>query len=517
MAINIIITSDTGTKTVCTPTPASLAQVLVQNGFVFSMPCAKQGICGKCKVLASGALSPLSKKEKALLSRDDVALGMRLACQTEVLGDASITLPQQEWGDVSTPSFSTPLTGKGFGIAFDIGTTTLHGALYSFEEGRVLKTSMCKNPQGMLGADVITRLHQSLLGQRKQLQLLLLNELSRMAEELCDACNVALAGVSILSIVGNTAMLYLLHGCDATPLTQAPFIADHSFGKNILAGELGLSSINPSIPVYIAPVISAFVGADILAGTLSLGLKRKKKPCLLLDIGTNGEMVLKHGASLTCCSVAAGPALEGATITNGMQAVTGAIYLVEHYQGKLAYRTIHNAPAKGICASGLIDAISEMRRMGVLDEMGQIQSHGHAYTHLIEYYDEEPAFRLGSSGVYINQQDIHHFLSAKAAIAAGVETLLAHSGITPQDINRLYLAGGFGSYLNAKNAAAIGLLPSALVNKTEIAGNTALQGALLMLDMKNAAKARRLADEMQPLSLSEDVQFQQAFIRAMKF
>jgi uncharacterized 2Fe-2S/4Fe-4S cluster protein (DUF4445 family) len=290
--------------------------------------------------------------------------------------------------------------------------------------------------------------------------------------------------------VGNTAMLHLLTGTDPTPLAAAPFILKRTFGE--WEGTR-----------YYPPCISAYVGADMTAAILSSGMcESPDQTALLIDVGTNGEMALLHQGALTCCSTAAGPAFEGAGISCGSMAVPGAVSDVWAEDGRICYRTIDNCPPVGLCGTGLIDAAATLRELGLMEDSGFME-------------DNAP---LGDSGLVLTRADIRQLQLAKAAIRAGIDTLLSDRGLTYADVDVLYLAGGFGSYLHPESCAAIGMIPRELIDKIQVLGNAAGQGAsMMLLSAAELARAEGIARGATTLELSTSAVFMEKYVDGMMF
>lgn len=455
----------------------TVAEALYAGGVSLSRPCGGKGICGKCRVRASGKLSPLSESEKSVL-KTDVSQGFRLGCAARIEGDAEIYLDEnKDFNIVSGSSALRPMASCGRnGIATDIGTTTLSAQLYC-RDGR-LYTKTAKNPQSAFGADVISRIGASLEGRGDELQRLIASELEHLWLALCEQAEISPADITDISVAGNTAMLYILTGKSPKSLAYAPFEADCLFGFTLKPCDIGISSFK-NAEVYLPDCLSAFVGADITVGISACGMTESDKTALLVDIGTNGEIALWHGGTLYCCSTAAGPAFEGTGIAMGMQGTAGAVDKVfADSLGKIGVHVIGDLPAKGICGSGVLDAAALLAKIGAIDENGTIDDECEACE--IAEYNDETAVKL-CAGVYFTQKDIRMVQLAKSAICAGISVLAKKAGIAVSDIEHFYIAGGFGYYLNLDNAADIGLFPKALKGKAAVLGNSAQAGAALTL------------------------------------
>lgn len=465
-------------------------------------PCGGHGKCGKCRVLASGALSEPTQTEKQLLTPDELARGIRLSCMTHALGDCTVTTFSHGETHVLTagelPSFALQPAFSKYGMAVDVGTTTVASRLYNTHGDLVAQASRL-NPQSAHGADVISRIQAAMDGKGRELAASVRAAIDGMARELADKASISTKNIDGVVITGNTVMLSLLTEQSVEPFSHAPFEAERLFGETLTAEVLELSSLREDTPVYLPPCISAFVGADTVCAILATDLCQKQT-AMLADIGTNGEMVIWHKDNLTACSTAAGPAFEGVGISMGMQGADGAIDKVSIVNGKPFAHVIGDEAPRGICGSGLVDTVASMLDIEALDESG--------------YLEDDPF--VIQSPVELTQQDIRMLQLAKSAICAGLMTLMKHEGLSSSDISTLYMAGGFGNYLNRAAAARIGLLPRELATKARAVGNAALAGASMLLlsaDMK--LRARELAYNARVAELSTDPLFSELFMTGM--
>lgn len=470
-------------------------------------PCGGHGKCGKCKVIAEGNLSPMGDSERRHLSEEEILRGIRLACQAEVRGDCRVFFGREpEKKQIVTegkmPSFEPDPSFSQTGFAVDIGTTTLAARLYA-ANGALLAEASALNPQSAWGADVISRIEAEMSGKGQIIAAATAKALDALIGELAKAGNIPVDRIDGGVITGNTVMLHLLTGTATEPLSRAPFQARELFGKLTTAGELGMASLRPGTEICLPPCVSAFVGADIVCALLSVELMKHTGPAMLADIGTNGEIVLWESGRLTACSTAAGPAFEGVGISAGMNACEGAVDRVEaEPDGGLRAHVIGGGPAKGICGSGLIDAVACLLENDTLDPSG--------------YLEEEPVQITPS--VVLTQRDIRMVQLAKSAISSGMKTLLRLAGIPAKDISALYIAGGFGQYLSLENAGRIGLIPSELIRSAGAVGNAALSGASLLLLSKGLrVKAEALARQTSVIELSSNPVFAEEYMEGMIF
>ena len=380
-----------------------------------------------------------------------------------------------------------PLTGDKdcIAMAVDIGTTTVAGYVYKFPECELLSTICIPNSQVIYGADVITRIEHSNNGGLRDLHAKVWEQIHRIAESFEQQTNQK---IDTYVIAGNTAMLHMVIEMDPRSIAVAPFTSQSLFG---------FWSNN----VYLPRCISAYVGADITTGILASGMM-DDSCSFLLDIGTNGEMALWNGEKLISCSTAAGPAFEGAGIAAGCPAVSGAINKVYIENGAIAYSTIDNAKAVGLCGTGLIDVIACMVELGVIDETG--------------YLEED--FPIGDSGISIIPDDIRQVQLAKSAIRAGIDTLLHECGKTSADIEKFYIAGGFGNFIDKQSCAKIGLIPSDVLDKVVILGNAAGIGAGMILQSKEMLElSEQIGTTAETVELSTNPYFMNSYVDNMMF
>lgn len=469
-------------------------------------PCGGHGKCGKCKAIIKGSVSEITDAERRLLSEEELLRGVRLACLTTVEGDCEVTAYRTEGqaeiltaGDLPelelSPAFSQ------YGVAIDIGTTTLAARLYT-NDGLLLAESSRLNPQSEWGADVISRIENALLGKSAELADSIRAALDGMITELANKAGINAKDVDGAVITGNTVMLSLLTEESTEPFSHAPFEAKRLFGENIEACKIGLNSLNKNTFVYIPPCIHAFVGADTTCAIIATGLNRSDDARMLADIGTNGEMAIINEGKITVCSTAAGPAFEGVGISMGMRGAVGAIDRVEVEDGVFKAHVIGDVAPIGICGSALVDAVACMLDEEIVDESGYLEDE--------EFTVSEP--------VTLNQKDIRMLQLAKSAICAGLMSLIKREKLSPARVKKLYIAGGFGNYLGMESAVKIGLLPSDLAKVSTAVGNSALVGAaMLLLDSRLRKECEKLATECEVLNLSSDKTFSDLYISGMVF
>lgn len=468
-------------------------------------PCGGHGKCGKCKVVARGNISAPCDSELKHLSKDELEKGIRLACLTYALGDCEVSdIAAADTAQIMTDgvlgTFNISPDFKEYGVAIDIGTTTIASQLYD-KAGKLLAVAVCLNPQSEWGADVISRIEAALDGKADQLAEAVKGAIDKLVDELAESAAVDKTKIDSAVITGNTVMLCLLASESVEPLSHAPFEAKRLFGETLRASELGFSSLKGDAEVYLPPCMAAFVGADTTCAVIATRLCDGER-ALMVDIGTNGEMALWSGDSLSVCSTAAGPAFEGVGISMGMRGAEGAIDKVSIVGEKLAAHVIGDGTPVGICGSGLIDAVACLLDLEEIDETGAM--------------DDDVC--VISAPVELTQDDIRMVQLAKSAICAGMQTLADSGKMTLSDVGTVYVAGGFGNYLNMNNAEKVGLLPSGIAKKTETVGNAALGGAaMLLLAPSLRGECESIAKNVEVIELSTNKLFSDLYIEGMFF
>lgn len=421
---------------------------------------------------------------------------------------------------------------SGYGIAFDIGTTTMVGILVDLKTGLDLAVEARMNPQTSFGDDVISRISKCRDEPKGllQLQRAILTAINGMIDELLRQAGIDACFVYEVVFAGNTAMQQMLCGVDPSALGELPFVPVFNDALTLKASDLGLDT-HPNARIYVFPQIGGFVGGDTVAGIVATRLDCEESPAMLVDIGTNGEIVLFDGKDMLGTSVAAGPAFEGARISCGMRAATGAIEKVV-IDDALRINVIGNARPSGLCGSGLVDVVAELLRVGVIDETGRILEHSEfpesvpaSVAKRVVRKNEQYHFVLAHASesatgepILLFQRDVRELQLADAAIRAGVNILLKMRGLAPGDLRTVFIAGGFGNFIRRNNALRIGLLPPIPCQRIRFVGNTSSFGAkraLLSVTEKRYAESIVRRVEHVDLSLSPD--FQMEFGMAMIF
>lgn len=542
-------------------------------------PCGGKGTCGKCRVTIVNDKNGKNDKIGTEITRQQV-----LACQTEYEEGMTIILPDQysenDMAIVDTVINPATVSGKmtenaqeacdngreELATACDIGTTTVACHLLSLKTGRALVTTAYPNIQRSYGADVISRIEAAKSDKLEEMRAAITGQIQQMINECLSRCGRENGRIRQLVIAGNTVMCHLFTGLSPESIGRAPFMPQEYFGRNYKGGELGFANVDD---IYIMPAVSGYVGGDITSDMLYIDmykttaciqntgvsksdttgqdiltanelqqnrlehdkqdtgkLVQREKEMLILDIGTNGEMVLGKSNDYTCCATAAGPAFEGAEIELGMSAVSGAISRVWIENDQIQVKVIgadrekgQTATAKGICGSGLIDALYVFLSLGLIDETGRIKTHRQVHYKYHRYLgddEEENDCIFLTDEVYITQDDIRKLQLAKGAVAAGIAVLMQARGLKCDDIGQVFIAGGFGSVLDKHSAAGIGMIPAKLVDRTVAIGNAAAGGAMIAAINPNAEKRLdKIAKSMKYIELSSDKNFSDEYIRQM--
>ena len=531
----------------------SIMDALIAAGVYVSAICGGNGTCGKCKIrLIEGDL-PVTAADKKAFTQEELDAGMRLSCVAYPTADVTISLEQTGEEDFlvlgdagqkrsGLSANADAAEGKdrdetlgGCYFAIDIGTTTLAISLVK-EDGTVVDTYTSVNHQRMYGADVISRIQASNDGHGPEMTASIKKDLQTgMFGLLKEYPNVS--GITRVVIAGNTTMGHLLMGYDCESLGHVPFTPvninridtdwESLFGGNTSVETADFKWDREAIgqtPVIILPGFTAFVGGDITSGLLAMDFDRCEKPNLFIDLGTNGEMAIGNKDKILVASTAAGPAFEAGNISCGMGSVAGAICSVDlsgmgsgsevgadGVPEGAVFETLGGKPAKGICGTGVIEVTAELIKAELLDETGLLDE---------DYFDDGFPMGVTPEGkeLFFEQSDVRQLQLAKAAVRGGVETLMLRYGVTADDIDKVYLAGGFGVHLNVDKALTIGLLPEEMEGKIEAVGNTSLLGAICYGCQESGnERIDHILECASEIDLSSDKAFQEFYVDAMFF
>ena len=475
--------------------------------------CAGRGTCGKCKVQFLEACPIPTKEDENFFTEEEVANGWRLACKAIIQRECvvSIKMSGEEKYAVVTEYASErkpqqPAEKSYYGIAVDIGTTTIAMQLLELHSKTIEDTYTAINRQRSYGADVISRIQASNEGKKERLRQSILEDLEQGIEELHSRNHVT---VKEIGISGNTTMISLLMGYSCEGLGAYPFTP-----VNIDAVEADYFTIfgnhRHTCKLRILPGISAFVGGDITAGLLACGFDRKEKVSILVDLGTNGEMAIGNQDKIFVTSTAAGPAFEGGNIICGTGSIPGAISHVTYKNNGFELETIGKQEASGICGTGVIDITYELLKQKLIDETGLLND---------KFFEDGILLaKSKESEIRFYQKDIREIQLAKAAIRAGLETLLVNYGVGYDEIDDIYIAGGFGYKMDIDKAIGIGLFPKACKNKLKAIGNSSLKGNLIYLTEKDAKeRMRKITQLSEEVPLAASSTFYELYLQHMCF
>jgi uncharacterized 2Fe-2S/4Fe-4S cluster protein (DUF4445 family) len=491
--IKIKVVSSKKTKILETDTSLSLLEILRRNNYSVYAPCGGKGTCGKCSVKIKGE-------------------GMTLACTYYPVKDIEVFLPEKYEANILTSQTefledlplnlknTAHLSSSPYGIAIDIGTTTIVMYFVNLLNGQIRWIVSFLNPQNTYGSDVISRINYCMENENglRELQQTIVQSINNKLHKFSLKEKINTNNFERIILVGNTTMLHIILGADPVSIAQAPFVPKFT-QKQIRKGDSTELTIHPKAELITLPCLSAYVGADILAGLTVLKVSANKN-YLFLDIGTNGEIALIKGDKIFACAAAAGPAFEGANLSCGMGAVYGAISGFTHQK---KYQVIGNTRPVGICGSGIVDIVAFLLMNNIIDETGLLLN----------------TFKIDRKNkIQVTQQDIREIQLAKSAILSGIKILINRSGLSYNDIDALFLAGGFGNYINIQSALRIGLLPNELCNKIYPIGNSAGIGALQYLKSDVLEKKiNKIVNNSQYLELSDIDEFTTEFALNMKF
>lgn len=526
---------------------ATLMEAMISAGLLLRSDCGGRGRCGKCLVRVSGQdmLSRPDDDEVRSLGENRLKAGERLACRTKPLGNVILEIPEEsrlraEVVQKGLPvlfsrleSLDGPLStapGQGYGIALDVGTTTIAVYLGDLAKGALVSSTSVRNPQAVFGDDVISRIaaaRDSYNGLAR-LQRIVVSAIEWAVSELCRQAGIDPHMILSMVAVGNSTMMHLLLGEDPSSIGIYPFTPKFSEERSLLAADIGLK-FNPRASLRTLPLISAYLGADILGAALAASLPHAPPGTLLIDVGTNGEIMLSTEDGLIGTSCATGPAFEGATIEHGMQATSGAIDAVrfDSRSGSLDYTLIQRDSkrpkrASGICGSGVVSVVAELLRAGVLTKSGSFDPHCGSpclrpgVNGVLEFEIAPPEASQNGRAITFTQTDVRAVQLAKGALRTGIDLLCREDKRKrPQ---KLLLAGAFGSYIHKSDALQIGMFPDMTEDEIEIVGNAAGAGAVITLFQEGRfAECRKIAGTTRIFNLATHPDFQNTFLRSLSF
>lgn len=468
----------------------SLENILTARGMEF--PCGGLGTCGGCRVqVLEGQVDP-TPDDVATLSAQELSDGWRLACRIQALSPLKLKVEQWTMPVLTDDTVLASTRRTGLVIAIDLGTTTIVAQLLDLGTGKLLGLRTGLNPQTVQGADVMSRVRFAI--DSNELTSLIREFLGTMVRDVCGGRE---SEVVEIVLVGNTVMHHLFCGLDVEPLTHVPFASPNLGEQHFGAAELGWQLPSDTI-IRFLPCIGGFVGSDILAGIVAVGLHTGNRLRALIDLGTNGEISLGNSQRVLCASTAAGSAFEAGSIKMGMRAATGAISRVFQNHNGMQCAVVGDVEPRGICGSGLVDAVAA----GLNNEF--IQTNG-------RFSNRGKEFPLAGT-VKLWQCDVRELQLAKAAIASGMRILLDRWGASIDDVEEIYLSGAFGNYVRAESAVRIGLLETG-VHQLVASGNTALRGAKMLIGSEEFP----VLSMIEHVGLASDPNFQDRFVDCMAF
>lgn len=473
--------------------PISFAEAMNQLGLSFYRPCGGIGKCLSCVIKFVYGMPPMTSYDERALDFSEMRAGYRLGCKCTITRDCKIEVPSSLASEITSVLIDevaedANLEKENIGIAVDIGTTTIATAIIDLATGKILRQRNCTNSQLKYGADVMSRVKAAMDGHGEDLQNAVRNDLIKMGKELLGPDFL----MHKIVFSGNSIMTHLFLGMVVDGFAKYPFVP-YTLDS--------VRFVKDRKDIFFMPGISAFVGGDIVSGLYYL---KDRGTYLLVDLGTNAELVLYDGKTYYCTSASAGPALEGASLSCGVAAVRGAINHLSINHGKCSYTTIGGEAPIGLCGSGVIDLIHELRRNNIIDDGGL----------LIDEYSGT-GYPVAEN-VVIKAEDIQQVLLAKAAIYSAITLLIKEAGIKMDDIDHLFVSGGLGATIGVWSAAGIGIFPNELLPKFEAVGNTSLLGAKKFVIEGDEAALQEIKDHAKVVILNEKPEFQEVFLDSLR-
>lgn len=548
---NITISVEEGT---------TILQAARLAGVVIESPCNSAVTCGKCKVkVDKSSIENVISSGAHHLSKEEEAVGLVLSCAAKVIGDITVYVTNLELneslkilnhgksfdfeikplikkkffdnegmtrvyaGEKNIGIEANNTENKKFGVVVDIGTTTMVASLIDLSNGVEVSSTSSLNPQAIHAQDVLSRI--KFASEESGLNTMhsgVASEIKHMIREISKNAGISSENIYEVILSGNTCMLHLATNINPSSLGKYPYTPEIYGGNHIKAIEHDFN-ISPFGLIYLPPIISAYVGADITSGILAAKLHEKAGVTLFVDIGTNGEMVLSLDGELSAASTAAGPAFEGMNITHGMRASSGAIeYFNIEEDGNIAVKTIDDEKAIGICGSGLLDIVGELVKHGVIKKNGKfVDSESEEVSPLLTErlinHEGKTVFKITNS-VYLSQKDIRQVQLAKGAVRAGIEFLMRSKDITADKVDKVMIAGSFGYHLRAKSLINIGLLPIEFQDKIDFVGNTSKSGGqIFLLNESYREEMEKEVKKVDIIELSSYKDFDKVFVQSLNF
>jgi uncharacterized 2Fe-2S/4Fe-4S cluster protein (DUF4445 family) len=534
----ITIINDTEKRVIFADGEQNLLDILLENKIEIENPCNGKGTCYKCKIrVTSDKLIPLSSIEKEVLTKKEIANNIRLACFTKIDNSYSEVFIELLFNETNhkilsvgtIPDFKKDYHSYGYGISVDIGTTTVILTLVDLTNGKMVASSTRINPQKQYGLDVLTRItyeYENGDAGISRLQKAIVDALNDMITEVCLDTQISKDKILEIVIAANNTMLHMLLGVDARTIGKAPYQPLFLSAQRLNAEDIGLALTNASI--YCLASVSGYVGADIVAGAYVSGLTAKNNKTLFIDIGTNGEIVLLNNNKLSCCSCAAGPALEGMNISSGMRAANGAIQDITIARDNITIDTIGNTKPIGLCGSGILASIKELLRVGIINGNGafirakQLDDDDYR-TKYIRLNGKKREFVIQEASdttkeIIVSMNDVRQIQLAKGAILSGCIALLDNQNLEMKDLDEVIIAGQFGSHIAEDILINIGILSKDVANKISYIGNSSSSGAYMALMSNQARKDMEvLASQMNYIELAQTENYERLFTKCLIF
>ncbi len=527
----------------------NLLESLRQHGIDVNAACGGKGTCGKCKVhvelFSRGTENSLqiAETEKRSLTPEEIRSGIRLACQVLVTQNMRVTVKTVEsevqiLTDGFLPDYPKDDIGNPgeYGVATDIGTTTIACCLVNLATGEICRRGSGANPQIRYGMDVLTRISYEQTHPDNGVLLLqeaVVSGINDIIRQMCREEGIDNESVIRISVSANCTMMHMLLGVNAESIGRAPFVPTFTESRKLRASDLGLTPSHAL--VYCLPSVSSYIGADIVSGIYVCNLRNRTGNVLFIDIGTNGELVLSRDGAMNSCSCAAGPALEGMNISCGMRGESGAVQRVFIRPNGVKLDVIGNTEPRGVCGSGILSALKELLRIGVVRRSGaflrkeripegdyranlvKVDEEGRRYVLLYSGVNEH-SFDPKQTEITVTQQDVRQLQLAKGAILSGFRALLRNAGLEAEELDEILVAGQFGSHLCEEDLTGTGILPACVQDRIRYVGNTSLTGAVTSLLSKKArADMEELADVIQYTELGATKDYQYLLAECMEF
>ncbi len=503
----------------------SLLEQLREHQIYISAACGGKGKCGKCKVQMTVGATEATEADCMFFEEEELKQGWRLACTAFPTEDCGVVVYSDDESQFEViaeheEDEKADIAGEeGYDIGIDIGTTTIAIELVGRTSGQVLHTVTTINRQRAFGADVISRIQASNDGQKEALKECIRKDLYDGIKRLVSESKAESQKISKVVIAGNTTMGHLLMGYSCETLGVYPFTPVNiqtiraDFGEMFAEQQQaeGAEVLTLNAEIILLPGISTYVGADISSGMLVCDFDKLEKPCLLIDLGTNGEMAIGNKDKILVTSTAAGPAFEGGNISCGMGSVPGAICNVSIQGDDIQLKTIGDKPPVGLCGTGVIETVCELVKEELVDETGMLDE---------DYFDDgfELAKTPEGEPIVFTQKDVREIQLAKSAVRAGVETLMKRYGVTYEEVDRVFLAGGFGYKIDLEKTIGIGMLPEEFKEKTTAIGNSSLGGTVQYLTREDAVeRLDKIVELSEEVELSSDKDFNNFYTEYMFF